>query len=178
MPQDPHWYTLRRTWPEDQDFADTVALMRTHGPTERYKGHLTRLLHINGWKYWTMSAPIPSTILINRKLLPLVTVPYDAIALQYDALFQDSASHEENAAVMGLIGDVTASRVLDIGCGTGLLLDHCTPGAYCGLDPSRAMLDRLCAKHPAYAETLCGLMYSRCKSAVCCCSCVRAKQYS
>jgi SAM-dependent methyltransferase len=111
-------------------------------------------LHINGWKYWTMGAPIAETILINRKPLAPEVTPYDAIATQYDGMFQDAASAAENHAVMDILGDVTASRVLDIGCGTGLLLDYVTPGAYCGLDPSTAMVAQLATKHPAYASSI------------------------
>jgi SAM-dependent methyltransferase len=47
-----------------------------------------------------------------------------------------------------MIGDVSQVSVLDIGCGTGFLLDHITPGAYTGIDISQAMLDRLLTKHP------------------------------
>jgi SAM-dependent methyltransferase len=45
--------------------------------------------------------------------------------------------------------------VLDIGCGTGLFLDHhpdCE--SYLGIDPSQAMLDQLLVKHPD-REVLC-----------------------
>jgi hypothetical protein len=152
MPHDPHWYTLRSTWVRQDAFAGVVQLMRRDGPEERYKGRLGRVLHINGWKYWTMGAPIAETILINRKPLAPEVTPYDAIATQYDGMFQDAASAAENHAVMDILGDVTASRVLDIGCGTGLLLDYVTPGAYCGLDPSTAMVAQLATKHPNYID--------------------------
>lgn len=73
--------------------------------------------------------------------------PYDVIAPQYDGLFTSEGDRAEDATIMNIIGD--AGSVLDIGCGTGLFLDHKTPGRYKGIDPSMGMLGRLKAKHPA-----------------------------
>lgn len=39
-------------------------------------------------------------------------------------------------------------RVVDIGCGTGLLYDLLAPENYYGFDPSQDMLDQFLAKHP------------------------------
>lgn len=47
-----------------------------------------------------------------------------------------------------MIGDLSGAKVLDVGCGTGWLLDHCTVGDYTGIDPSSAMLGILRRKHP------------------------------
>jgi SAM-dependent methyltransferase len=41
---------------------------------------------------------------------------------------------------MTLLGDVRKRSVLDIGCGTGLLLQYRQPGFYLGIDPSEVML--------------------------------------
>jgi len=49
---------------------------------------------------------------------------------------------------MAMIG-YTSGSVLDIGCGTGLFLDHHPEtDRYLGVDPSQAMLNELLAKHP------------------------------
>jgi SAM-dependent methyltransferase len=87
------------------------------------------------------------TPLIHR--MPLERAAgYDAIAPVYDSLFDDSGSHRENAALMELLGDLSRLSVLDIGCGTGLLLDYQAIDQYTGIDPSGAMIARLRRKHP------------------------------
>lgn len=73
--------------------------------------------------------------------------PYDVIAPQYDGLFTSEGDRAEDAEVMNMLGD--ARSVLDIGCGTGLFLDHKKPERYKGIDPSMGMLGRLKSKHPA-----------------------------
>lgn len=156
MPENPHWYTLRKTWKRDEDFVEAVELIRRYGYTELYYGRPYTMFNLNGMKYWTMGAPIDITILINRKHLTPADVPahYDPIAPSYDTAFSDPDSEAENRAVMDLIGDISGQRVLDIGCGTGLLLDYLTPDAYTGIDPSHAMLDILRAKHPDQADNV------------------------
>lgn len=153
MPENPHWYTLRKTWDNDDEFVEIVELIRRYGYTELYHGRPYTMLNLNGMKYWTMGAPIPATILINRKHLTPDDVPafYDPIAPTYDTAFSDQDSEAENRAVMDLIGGISGQRVLDIGCGTGLLLDYLDPGSYTGIDPSHAMLNVLREKHPWYA---------------------------
>lgn len=148
MPQNPHHYTLRKKWGRDADFVATVTYIREYGYRQKYQGRWYTQLDANGYFYWTMGDPMATTILINRK--PLVyPAAYDAIAPVYDTLFQDDVSLQQNQDVMGMLGDVSGKSVLDIGCGTGLLLDYVTPAQYTGIDISKAMLDRLLAKHPA-----------------------------
>ncbi|HEY6110559.1 MAG TPA: class I SAM-dependent methyltransferase [Gemmatimonadales bacterium] len=146
MPKDPHEYTLRQQW-NDGTFDEVVHTMRAHGYDELYRGRYVRgLLNLNGRKYWTMGAPVPATILINRKVNG-GPAPYDAIAPLYDDVFHDDASLRENELVMTLVGDLSGQDVLDIGCGTGLLLDYQRPAGYLGIDPSHGMLDHLLLKH-------------------------------
>ncbi len=66
MPENPHEYTLRNTWKDDQDFVDLVKLIREEGIKEKYKKSYYTVLYINDHKYWTMGAPLDVTILINR----------------------------------------------------------------------------------------------------------------
>jgi SAM-dependent methyltransferase len=151
MPQNPHWYTLRKHWKDDQAFVSVVEKIRQYGYREMYAGRPYTVLSMNGMKYWTMGAPLSSTILINRKVLTEGESLYDPIAPLYDHIFDDEASRQENAALVALVGDVRTLSVLDIGCGTGFFLDHFRPHAYTGIDPSFAMLACLKAKHPDYA---------------------------
>ncbi len=154
MPQTPHWYTLRKEWPSDEDFVSVVQSIRDYGYHEWFRGRRYTMLNLNGMKYWTMGAPLDVTILINRKHLGAEDPPaaYDVIAPGYDDAFSDPDSLSENEIIMGLLGDVSRDRVLDIGCGTGLLLDYLSPVSYTGIDPSREMLDRLRQRHPKYAD--------------------------
>lgn len=79
---------------------------------------------------------------------PDVVAAYDELAPAYDRLFSDPGSLAEDAALLAHLGDLSGLSVLDVGCGTGWLLDHAAPAAYVGIDPSHGMLDQLIAKHP------------------------------
>jgi SAM-dependent methyltransferase len=147
MPENPHWYTLRKGWPDDAAFVEAVLHMREFGYKEKYEGRWYTMYNLNGFKYWTMGAPInyrngnPCTILINRKPLDYAA-DYDLIADRYDSLFRDRASLEENEQIFTRVGAKPTDRVLDIGCGTGLFLEYNSPWEYVGLDPSTRMLSR------------------------------------
>lgn len=69
MPQCPHEYTLRRQAPDEPLFEKVVMHIRAHGYRERYGKSWYIRLNLDGWKYWTMGAPLKSTILINRARL-------------------------------------------------------------------------------------------------------------
>ena len=66
MPRCPHHYTLRNTWSNDKDFVDCVQLIRESGYDEAFGGTRFVYLNANGYKYWTMGAPLDETTLINR----------------------------------------------------------------------------------------------------------------
>lgn len=157
MPHNPHWYTLREEWQDvgDEVYNEVITAIREHGYDEWFGGRKYRVLNVNGFKHWTYyGATVEEVIVLNRKPLDREKTRehYDVIAPLYDTVFSDAESLAENEAVMGLIGDCTDLNVLDIGCGTGLLLEYWQPKGYLGFDPSRAMLARLKAKHPAYAD--------------------------
>lgn len=79
---------------------------------------------------------------------------YDRYADAYDAHFQDNKSLAENRAVARwLVPRLRgARRVVDLGCGTGLLLELASlaPASYVGVDISPGMVNRARAKHPAH----------------------------
>lgn len=152
MTYDPHWYTLRKEWRDDPLFDKVVETLRRAGYDETYNGKKSRAFNMNGMKYWTMGAPVPATILINRKHLDR-QVPYDQIAYDYEQAFKDFDSLKENVEVIEMV-DYKAGSVLDIGCGTGLFLDYVAPQKYVGIDPSNKMLEVMRAKHPV-APAIC-----------------------
>jgi hypothetical protein len=72
MPHVPHWYTLRKKAPAmEGEFVWFVEAIRRAGYKERWGKYMNTYYDLDGWKYWTMGAPIPSTILINRARLEL-----------------------------------------------------------------------------------------------------------
>lgn len=44
-----------------------IFLIRKYGYRENFKNNWYRMFKVGEYKYWTMGAPIGSTILINRK---------------------------------------------------------------------------------------------------------------
>jgi hypothetical protein len=159
MPQNPHWYTLRATWADDAAFVEAVQFIRAFGYIERHKGRPYTMYNLNGYKYWTMGAPInkadgsPCTILINRAKIAEPS-DYDAIAEEYDAMFIDAASLDENIEVFAQLKPNDRDRVLDIGCGTGLFLGYARNERYVGIDPSAQMLGHLVTRYPEYRDRI------------------------
>lgn len=145
MPQVPHWYTLRKNWKGPADFEAVVQYIRERGYKMRWGRYNHTYLDIDGWRYWTMGAPLPETILINREEIK-DSSPYDAIAPMYDTVHQSVEARIEDIRLMRAVA-YRGGSVLDIGCGTGLFLDHVQPDAYVGIDPSAGMLHLLSQKH-------------------------------
>ena len=146
MPSCPHWYTLRKDWDDEARFEAVVQFIRDHGYAERFGRSRFIRLNVNGWKYWSMGAPLSETILINRALID-VPAAYDSIADRYDDLFASEADRALERELMELLA-YEKGGVLDIGCGTGMFLDHVTPHHYVGIDPSKRMLAQHRRKHP------------------------------
>jgi len=100
-------------------------------------------------KYLPEERP-PSPAMIARAYE--VARAYDNVAGDYDTTYTGPKDIAENAYVMGELlagGYVDKRRVLDVGCGTGLLLDalpQCTID-YTGIDLSPGMLEVARRKH-------------------------------
>lgn len=75
---------------------------------------------------------------------------FDRQAAGYDQHFQRSIDHAEDDVIYeALTPWITGRSVLDVGCGTGALLDRTSPRTYLGLDASPNMLREARAKHGA-----------------------------
>lgn len=77
---------------------------------------------------------------------------YDALASEYDNLYSNVSCTRENSLVRAMLAGLIppGSSVVDIGCGTGLLLDLMKGhiAGYVGVDPSAGMLSVLARKYP------------------------------
>jgi len=155
MPQCPHWYTLRKDW-KDSDFVELVKYIRENGRKEKYLRSTFTYLYINGFKYWTMGAPInkdgkPHTILIN-KATAVYASSYDSIVGKYENLFSAAEYKLETRKLIELIKP--SGNVLEIGCGAGEFLDNFEPSGYTGIDISANMIELLKSKHPKFKESV------------------------
>jgi len=76
---------------------------------------------------------------------------YDDIAPIYDKKFSSEDCQKENQDIKAMIG-YNGGKVLDIGCGTGLLLElfNIDEDEYIGIDPSGKMLEIAHAKFPGH----------------------------
>ena len=156
MPAAPHFYTARHWWGAgtDEEFTRTAEIVQRNGKVSVYGGHKYRQLSINSHYYWTMGAPAVKTIIINRKR-QFYDSPYDEVADRYDTEYPER-NEEVADLVLDAVGDISSSRVLDIGCGTGWLVDtsEIDPALYRGIDTSLQMLKRFTAKHPEFEDRL------------------------
>lgn len=90
-------------------------------------------------------------------MLPRMNPYTRAVAERYDSHFRRPVDQWEDDRLARLLRPhVDGKRVLDLGCGTGWVLDHLDPESYVGVDASGEMLAILLDKHPtAVAWNLC-----------------------
>lgn len=67
MPENPHEYTLRSEWDDDDLFCQVVEYIREHGYESWYHGRRYIQLDAGANFYWTAGAPVYMTIILNRK---------------------------------------------------------------------------------------------------------------
>jgi hypothetical protein len=75
MPENPHEYTVRKNWENDDDFVFVVKYIRANGYPFKFGKSIYTQLDVGEHFYWTMGAAIntpdgkPYTIILNRKRL-------------------------------------------------------------------------------------------------------------
>lgn len=143
----PHWYTLRKQWSDDTMFDNAVQQLRDYAGIQWFWRKPYQVFEIDGWRYWTMGAPIKDTILINKTV---AHNQYNTIADHYDGLFIENQYKEEDNELAEILKEkIKGKYVCDIGCGTGLLLDmiKIERQDYIGIDPSNKMIQIARQKH-------------------------------
>ncbi|MDE0716474.1 MAG: class I SAM-dependent methyltransferase [Rhodospirillaceae bacterium] len=159
MPGAPHSYTLKRTWPGEDKFVEALRKMRAVERIEEFfRGYWYRRFNANGYKYWTMGASLDH-ILVNRAIHAPAFDPYAAVCDSYDlAIHKEESDVERSKRVYESLQIEPETEILDIGCGTGSLVDFrfrdIHPERYVGIDPSRGMLGVFADKHPEFRSRL------------------------
>ena len=159
MPGTPHSYTLKRTWPSEDEFVEALRRMRAVERIEEwFRGWWYRRFNANGYKYWTMGADLDH-ILINRAINSPQFDPYAGVCDAYDlAIHEGDSDVERSRRVYESLKIGPGTEILDIGCGTGSLVDFrfrdIDPERYTGVDPSRGMLGVFADKHPEFRSRL------------------------
>lgn len=158
----PHWYTLRKSWAEDDDFMASLKHVQHHGvPLKWRDGRVYSQFHANGYIYFSAEAidayeryQDHEYRLFNRKANPGVVTRYDGYAASYDANYDTDSHTAENETLAECLTPMLAGHVpivYDVGAGTGLFLDMFPDyprDRYYAIEPDRAMGDRLLEKHP------------------------------
>jgi SAM-dependent methyltransferase len=114
-----------------------------------------------------MGSPIAETIIINRapsrafygrQVAPVMNrtyseTVYDRLSPQYDDRYSTDAYLKENAQLFNALTPFLKGSLLDVGCGTGLLLEYfpTSPFMYLGIDPSQGMMNEFIRKFPSHA---------------------------
>lgn len=167
----PHEYVVagRTKGLEAEEYVRAAKAIHTFGQPGKFYDYTNIYLEDDEYRYWTMDEDVEVTDLINRcpvadrekygpQDAPITQTEggstlYDHIATVYDKMWLDPSDLEENREVARLIFSRFkdyAPTTLDVGCGSGLMLDLqiTSPAIYTGIDPSQGMLNQLVRKHP------------------------------
>lgn len=167
----PHHYVVENRTPgvTHEDMVRAARVIHTFGQPGKYYS-LTKIYLVSAdgrYRWWTEDRLFTDTTLVNRATTELfygvqnalptssgIDTPFDQIATWWDAEHPNVQGEADR--VERLLADVRGTyppHVLDIGCGTGRVLDLglAAPERYAGVDMSQAMLNLLIRKHPKVA---------------------------
>ena len=167
----PHHYVVQDRTPgvTHEDMVRAARVIHTFGSPGKYYS-LTKIYLVSPdgrYRWWTEDNQFTDTTLVNRattelsygiqNALPTVSgieSPYDEVATTWD--FEHPISSGEADHFKLMLSEVRGQyppHVLDLGCGTGRVLDLglATADRYAAVDSSQAMLNLLLRKHPRVA---------------------------
>lgn len=167
----PHHYIVEGRTPgvTHDDMVRAARVIHTFGSPGKYYS-LTKIYLVSPdgrYRWWTEDNHFTDTTLVNRattesfygvqnapSTVSGIESPYDEVATTWDV--DHPVGSRESDHVKQLLADARGKyppHVLDIGCGTGRVLDLglASPDRYAGVDSSRAMLNLLIRKHPKVA---------------------------
>lgn len=173
----PHSYIVRGQDLPDDEFDRAEQVIRRFGRPGRFGRTIKIYLHDGDRRWWAEYDREGLPIVINSATgsledyapqdVPNTTSAhesvYDALAKVYDDRYTRPSDLSENADLSRLVVKhfgAYAPTTLDVGCGTGLVLDLgiTSPALYTGVDPSQGMLNELVLKHPKVSDLVPGTM--------------------
>lgn len=167
----PHDYILQDRTPgvTHEDMVRAARVIHTFGAPGKYYGQTKIYLTSPDGKlrWWTEDASLEATTLVNQATTDRhygiqnapdtatgIDSPFDSLAATWDTGHPAPVGEAERIhALLAPYGGRFPPHVLDVGCGTGRVLDLGLVGAdtYAGLDASQGMLNMLVRKHPRVA---------------------------
>lgn len=155
----PHYYTVaKKHWSSQDSFDEMAAVMKRQFREQEKFGNLWyERLRLNGYKHWFSSWPGYDRILVNRAPLEYVDT-YLPHAHAYEAALNSKEDAQESEKLFRGLGIEYGYSVLDVGCGTGLLVDWAwrdiRTEVYTGIDISLGMLGVFREKHRGFRDRL------------------------
>lgn len=167
----PHDYVVAGRTPNvaHEDLVRAARVIHTFGtPGKYYSVTKIYLVSPDGrHRWWTEDDDLRDTNLVNRATAKVfygiqnaqstfsgISSTYDEVATTWDVHHSSGPSNVEDLrTVLAGVRGKYPPHVLDLGCGTGRVLDLglASPERYAGVDFSQAMLNMLVRKHPKVA---------------------------
>jgi SAM-dependent methyltransferase len=167
----PHHYVVagRTSGVSHVDMVRAARVIHTFGQPGKYYS-LTKIYLVSPdgkYRWWTEDNHFPDTTLVNRGTTELsygvqnalssasrIKSSYDTVATTWDVDHPMAAGEADHVrALLSNVRGTFAPHVLDLGCGTGRVLDLglATADRYAAVDSSQGMLNVLLHKHPKVA---------------------------